>query len=148
MRVLNLDQTWINDMNFTRRKWRYRGQAETCADSRVTPRVSLQMAICTDGKVYCSMYQANTDAKVFCLFISKLMAVLAREDRHFRDTTILMIDGAKYQACPESVEHMKRCGFKVCISAPYSMKSSPIEYAFAFLKSTHLNPDGLKTGKR
>ena len=26
MRVLNLDQTWINDMNFTRRKWRYRGQ--------------------------------------------------------------------------------------------------------------------------
>ena len=83
-------------MNFTRRKWRKRGQADTCADSRVSPRVSLQMAICTDGKLYCSMYQINTDAKVFCLFISKLTAVLAKEDKNFRDNTILMLDGAKY----------------------------------------------------
>ena len=92
------------------------------------------MAICTDGRLYCSMYQINTDARVFCLFISKLAAVLAKEDKNFRERTVLMIDGAKYQSCPESVEHMKRCGFKVCITAPYSMKSSPIEYAFAFLK--------------
>ena len=54
------------------------------------------MAICTDGKLYCSMYQINTDAKVFCLFISKLTAVLAKEDKNFRDNTILMLDGAKY----------------------------------------------------
>ena len=54
------------------------------------------MAICTDGKLYSSLYQVNTDAKVFCLFISKLSAVLSKEDRNFRDSTILMIDGAKY----------------------------------------------------
>ena len=96
MRVINLDQTWINDMNFTRRKWRMRGQAETAPESKVTPRVSLQMAICTDGRLYSSMYQVNTDARVFCLFISKLVAVLSKEDRRFRESTILMIDGAKY----------------------------------------------------
>ena len=40
-RIINLDQTWINDLNYTRRKWRSRGQAETCVESKVNPRVSL-----------------------------------------------------------------------------------------------------------
>ena len=43
---------------------------------------------------------------------------------------------------------MKQLGFRVCISAPYSFASAPIEYAFAQLKSVNLNPNGAKTGKK
>ena len=73
-----------------------RGQVNSCPDSKVNPRVAVQMAICTSGKLYCSLSQANTDTNTFCLFISKLAAKLTKDDRDFRGNTILLIDGAKY----------------------------------------------------
>ena len=94
------------------------------------------------------MAQINTDHNVFCLFISRLATKLTKQDRNWRGNTILLIDGARYQTCEESVRHMRALGFRVCISAPYSYASAPIEYAFARLKSVDLNPDRLKTGKR
>ena len=43
---------------------------------------------------------------------------------------------------------MQALGLKVCISAPYSYATSPIEYAFAAFKAEELNPFNLKTGKK
>ena len=43
---------------------------------------------------------------------------------------------------------MKALGFNICVSAPYSFASAPVEYSFAYLKSKDLNPSGIKTGKR
>ena len=106
------------------------------------------MAIDTEGKLYCSLTQTNTDHRVFCLFITKLVDVLSKEDSNWRDNTILLHDGAKYATCNESTEHLKSLGVKFVISAPYSYSTSPIELAFAFLKAVHLNPKSLKTGKR
>ena len=148
VRVINLDQTWINDTRYLRRKWRLRGAVNSQPDSKVTPRIAVQMAICTSGKLYCSLSQANTDTNTFCLFMSQFARTLTKEDRAFRDSTILLIDGAKYQTSKESLRHMRQLGFKICISAPYSFASAPIEYAFARLKSTDLNPRSIKTGKR
>ena len=96
VRCINLDQTWINTANFTRQKWRMRGQTGSIPVNSIAPRITLQLAICTDGKLYCSLLQANTDAKTFCLFISKLCAKLTNEDPQWRDNTVLLIDGAKY----------------------------------------------------
>ena len=59
-----------------------------------------------------------------------------------------MADGATYQTCSESLTHIKRLGFIACICSPYGYLSSPIELAFAFLKNTDLNADGLKCGKK
>ena len=112
------------------------------------PRIALQMAICTEGKLYCSLCQINTDHNVFCLFISKLATKLTAEDKNWRDNTLLLIDGAKYQTCEESIRYMKQLGFKVCISAPYSYAGALIEYAFSQLKAVDLNPTGAKTGKK
>ena len=80
--------------------------------------------------------------------MSKLATKLTKEDINWRDNTIVLCDGAKYQTNKESVNYMKGLGFKVCISAPYSYASSPIEYAFGYFKSVDLNPERLKTGKK
>lgn len=125
-----------------------RGQVNSCPDNKVTPRVAMHMAICTQGKLYCSLLQLNTDQNVFCVFISKLVAKLTSEDRNWRDNSLILIDGARYQTSDESIRYMKSLGLKVCISAPYSYASAPIEYAFAYFKNTNLNPDRRKTGKR
>ena len=125
-----------------------RGQLNTVASKQVEPRVSVLMGICTDGKMYCSLTQINTDQNVFCVFISKLASKLTNEDRNWRDNTLLLIDGARYQTSKESIEHMRQLGFKVCVSAPYSFSGAAIEFAFSLLKSKDLNPSKLKTGKK
>ena len=65
-------------------------------NSPVNPRVSMLMAICTEGKLYFALTQTNTDHKVFCLFITKLVDVLSKEDKEWRSRTVLLLDGAKY----------------------------------------------------
>ena len=148
VRVLNLDQTWLNQLNFRRRKWRLHGQTNSEPSSTVSPRVAMQLAICTSGNLYCAMSQANTDSNTFCLFMTWLAAKLTKEDKDWRRNTLLLIDGARYQTCNASVEHMKALGFRVCVSAPYSYATAPVELAFAFLKDRDLNPGRLKTGKK
>ena len=113
-----------------------------------SPRVALQLAISTDGQLYGALTQVNTDQHVFCLFITGLAKRLSEEDNDWQSDTILLIDGAKYGTCKESIRHMRKLGFRVCVSAPYSYSSAPIEYAFCFLKSVDLNPGNIKTGKR
>ena len=85
---------------------------------------------------------------MFCLFLSKLAEKLTSEDREWRQKTVILCDGARYQTSKESQAHMRALGYKVVISAPYSYAASPVEYAFAWFKSVDLNPDGQKTGKK
>ena len=108
----------------------------------------MQLAICTSGRLYCAMSQANTDSSSFCLFVSWLAKKLNMEERGSVERSLLLIDGARYQTCPESIRHMKALGFRVCVSAPYSYSSAPIELAFAFLKNQDLNPNSIPCGKK
>ena len=41
VRVINLDQTWLNTLNFRRRKWRHKGQRHSEAAGSVNPRVAM-----------------------------------------------------------------------------------------------------------
>ena len=66
--------------------------------------------------------------------MSKLATKLTKEDKNWRDNSVLLIDGAKYQTCVESVKYMKALGFRIIISAPYSYSSAPIEYVFGQFK--------------
>lgn len=147
-RVINIDQSWLNETQFVRRCWRKRGEPNTMSQWAMNPRISVLMAIDTAGELYWALTQVNTDTKIFCLFMQKLANKLGQQDKRWRDNTIILIDGAKYQTNKESVSYMMALGFRVCISAPYSYASSPIEYAFGYFKSVDLNPSKLKTGKK
>ena len=76
-RVICIDQSWLNDTQFTRRRWRKRGEVNTMSEHQVTPRISLLMAIGTDGELYAALTQVNTDHKVFCLFMTQLAKKLS-----------------------------------------------------------------------
>ena len=56
-----MDQSWINDTNFLRRKWTQIGNRCSATTHKVHPRLSLLMAICTKGNLYGSLTQVNTD---------------------------------------------------------------------------------------
>jgi len=147
-RVINIDQSWLSETCFQRRRWRRRGQVNSMDEKQVNPRIAMLMAIDTAGSVYLSLTQTNTDHKVFCMFLTHLTKKLATEMPNWRDGCLFLCDGAKYQSCAESRRHMEHLGMRVCISAPYSYAAAPIELAFAWFKSTELNPEKAKTGKK
>lgn len=106
------------------------------------------MAIGSDGSLFCSLTQVNTDHRVFCVFLSKLVAKMNKLDPDWKSKTIILIDGASYGVCDQSKVYMMALGLKVCVSAPYSYSTAAIELAFAYFKNGELNPLRIKTGKK
>ena len=78
-RVISLDETWINETNFTRRAWFPRDSPGTLPLQPVTPSLSMIAALDTDGRVYFSLSHAKTDQDTFMLFLRYLVATLDRE---------------------------------------------------------------------
>ena len=100
----------------------------------VTPRLSLIVAIDTLGNVYLSMTQVNTDNEVFCVFLSKLVAKLQKEDAKWHTKTILLLDNASYHKHDGVINQLKLQGADTLFLGPYSWLTAPAELAFAFLK--------------
>ena len=106
-RVLNIDETWISGMRFISRKWREHGSTNSIAEKFVQPRVSLIVAMDTEGEVYASFTQVNTDAEVFRLYISNLARQLDADRPHWRNDTVILLDGAKYHTKPMLKRHLR-----------------------------------------
>ena len=68
-RVINVDQSWLNQTRFLRRIWVPTDAAGTVTDKQVAPRISLLLALDTEGRIWTSLTQANTDADVMTLFL-------------------------------------------------------------------------------
>jgi hypothetical protein len=54
------------------------------------------MAMDSNGHIYASMTQINTDSKVMGIYIKELVKGLDRQDVNWRKSHILLVDGAKY----------------------------------------------------
>ena len=63
-RILNIDETWLSGTNFKRAKWREHGQTNSDPIKIVNPRISVIAAVDTEGDVYMSLTQVNTDVPV------------------------------------------------------------------------------------
>ena len=75
-RVINVDESWINQTRFLRRIWAPSDAAGSVTDKQVAPRISLLVALDTNGKMWCALTQANTDADIMVLFLRHLMRQL------------------------------------------------------------------------
>ena len=80
-------------------------------------RANLIAAVSTDGKVYASIIQCNTDTDVYMMFLSRLATVLTQESPGWREKVVFTMDGASYHKASRDI--FKHLGMKVAISAPY-----------------------------
>ena len=147
-RILNVDESFINETNFTRMMWRPPKAPGTMISKAVTPRLALIAALDTDGNVYYSLGQCNTDSDMMMLYMRHLLRRLDEEAADWRDNTIFLMDNASYHSSEDMKEYFKKMEIKVIYSGPYSYTSAPIELLFGALKQGELNPDGFTTGKR
>ena len=139
--IINIDESWLNETNYTRMMWCPPSGQGTITSKQVTPRIALIAALDTNGRVYYSMSQANTDTDVLMLFMRYLIKQLDSESADWRNETIFLLDGAKYHVSEEMREYFRKMDVQVIYSGPYSFSTAPIELLFGALKRGNLNPE-------
>jgi hypothetical protein len=51
-RVINVDETWINEKDYRRRCWRKKGMANSIPVKAISPNISMLVAVDTDGDIF------------------------------------------------------------------------------------------------
>ena len=82
------------------------------------------------------------------MFFVGLLEQLDSENKNWRNSTIILMDGAPYHTSKAMMEFYKEYLVPVMFTGPHSYDASPIELFFAAFKSKDINPQRLKTGKR
>ena len=75
-RVINIDETWLNETSFVRMVWAKKGGEANLRLNAVTPRLSLIAALDTDGKVWFCLGHATTSSDVMAVFLQHLVKAL------------------------------------------------------------------------
>lgn len=78
--ILNVDETWLGMGDFRRRKWQAPNSTNSVAKLNVVPRISMITALDTNGKVYVSLVQSNSNSKIMEIFFHKLVLKLNQEN--------------------------------------------------------------------
>lgn len=147
-RILNVDETWISGCNFQRRKWCRHGASNSMIEKQVAPRISMIAAVDSQGDMYSCFTQVNTNTSVMKIYLAKLAEQLDVDRPHWRQDTVLLLDGAKYHTNYEIQGHLKSLEFPVIYTGPYSYDACPCELLFARIKSANLNTNDLPMGKK
>ena len=84
-RIINIDESWLNDTNFTRKIWCPADAPATITQRAVTPRLTLIAALDTEGRLYFTLTHANTDSDVLLAFMKHLMRQLDSEDPDWQE---------------------------------------------------------------
>ena len=81
------------------------------------------------------------------MFIRHLSNILDQQDTSWRQKTIITLDGAPYHFSSESLTVYSGLRLPIMFQPPHAYNVAPAELVFAALKSKHMNPDGLPTGR-
>ena len=100
-RIINIDESWVDSGDYRRRCWQRKGLSNSLPVKKVNPRITLIVALDSEGKIYASLLQANSNADTMQLFLTELIKTLDQEDKNWRTNTVLMWDNAGYHEARE-----------------------------------------------
>ena len=147
-RVINVDESALNSLDFPNRLWVRQSAPTTVPVVPLGQRLSLLAAMDTAGRVWCALSQANTDDDQMLLFVTALVKTLDLETPDWKRDTVVLLDGARYHTSKATRELFARLDVDVCYTGPYCYDSSPIEQLFNQLKRGNLNAAAVATGSR
>ena len=133
--LLNIDETWLADTDFRRRKWCTKRKKCTLPRKALTPRISMFAAVDSDGNIFYSVSQANNDSSTMSIFTEQLCAMLDERRRGWRKHTVILIDNAPYHASKEAMQMYEQLKVPIMFMGPYSFDVAPCELLFAHFKS-------------
>ena len=100
-RIINIDESWVDSGDYRRRCWQRKGVSNSMSVKKVSPRITLIVALDSEGKIYASLLQANSDTDTMLIFLTELIKTLDIEDRNWRTNSVLMWDNAGYHEAKE-----------------------------------------------
>ena len=95
-RIVNIDETWLNESSYIRRTWSKRGGAGNAVLNSITPRLSMISALDTEGRVWFSLSHSTTDSNVIATFLQHLAVALSQETPGWEEDTVFLWDNARY----------------------------------------------------
>ena len=95
-RIINVDESWLNSTRFVSRSLIPTDSPGTYTDKQVQPRISLIVALDTDGRLWCALTQANTDSDVMTMFLRYLVRELDRESPGWQEDCTILLDNAAW----------------------------------------------------
>ena len=125
-----------------------KGTTNSAPEMKVQPRITLISAIDNFGRTYHSFIQANSNVEVMRLYLTYLAKILDEEDKNWRKTSVVLLDGAKYHLNQQTQKHCAFLGIKLIYSGPQAYDTAPAELVFSMIKQTNLNPEGKRMGKK
>jgi len=100
-RIINVDESWLNQTRFLRRTWVPSGAPSTFREKQVAPRISRLLAVDTEGQMWFSLTQANTDADVMTLVRRYLERQRDQETPGWQESSYILLDNASWHASEE-----------------------------------------------
>jgi len=146
--LINLDESWINETDFRRMKWRPPGDSNVQPALQLSPRITLIAALDTLGNAYLTLTQANSNNKTMEIYFHQLAAKLDRERPSWREDSVIITDNAPYHVSASTQRVLQDLRIPILFFGPHSYNIAVCELFFAFVKSTHLNPTFMPTGKK
>ena len=70
--MVNIDESWIAESDYRRFRWVPKGDDNSLSERAVGHRVNMIVAVSSQGHVWLSLTQCNTDENVMQMFLSKL----------------------------------------------------------------------------
>ncbi len=101
----------------------------------------------TQGSVFLTLVQANSNSKIMEIYLHELVAKLDDERPGWRKNTCLLWDNAPYHSSPATLGVLEKLKIPVLFTGPHSYDASPCELFFAHFKKADINPNRLATGK-
>ena len=145
---VNLDESWVSECNYHRRKWREPGDNNSLPQQLVSPRVSLIACLDSLGNILLSITQVTTTSEVMRVFLHHLAAKLDKTRPGWRKNHILLMDGASYHTSEMTMDVLKKLKIPTMFLGPNSYNTAVCELLFAALKTADLNPERLSLGKK
>ena len=146
--ILNLDETWLGMSDFRKRKWQAPGTQNSWPLVEIRPRVSMITAMDTQGKLYLTLVQANSNTAIMELYIRQLVLMLDRRQKNWRKEIVIMLDNAPYHTSETIMKLFHALEVPILFTGPHSYDASPIELFFAAFKKADINPRKVATGKK
>ena len=145
---MNADESWLDMSDYRRMKWQKKGTKCSLAKSSINPRISLTVAVDTEGNVYYAVSQGNNNSQTTSLLFKQLCALLDKTKKNWRKSHVFTLDNAPYHTSTETMKMLEQLKVPLLMLAPYSYDVAPCELFFSLFKSSDINPDRLATGKK
>ena len=78
-RIINVDETWLNESNLIRKSWAPKRGPSVGNTHTIQPRLSMISALDSEGRIWFALTHATTDSDVIILFLRKLILALDNE---------------------------------------------------------------------